>query len=182
MFPWAVITNYFLLLQKFICLPLQLRQLLFSKRKHIRSPGLGRDGDASLLGQHFGFDEGEQFGEFGATVGGGSLSARSTDGDALAVDASGRGVVHRFDGTREPVEQVLDVAGIAEVVLGREDPKRVSLADGLADAGHGSRFGLLKVLINQRQVTVVEFRHFGTVADDFLGHVGQLAVEGLGPQ
>ena len=71
---------------------------------------------------------------------------------------------------------------IAKVILRRKDPYRISFADGLANTDHSGRLGLLKVLVDQRQVSVVKFQHYGAVADDFLGLVGQLAVERLGPQ
>jgi len=55
-----------------------------------------------------------------------------------------------------------------------KESSSVSLARQLAVAA--------LVLIQQRQVAVIQFRHFGTVADDLLGHISHLAVEGLRPQ
>ena len=92
-------------------------------------------------------DEGEQFSEFGATVGSCCLAASSADSDTLAVDAGRRPIVQRYDRTGEPVEQVLQMARITGVIFRRENPKRISLADSPADAGHGGRFWLLDVLI-----------------------------------
>ena len=77
----------------------QLRLLFVGEDEDICGPGLGGDGDAGLLGQDIGLDESEQFGELGAAVGGGGLAASTADGNALAVDAGGRGVVQRDDGT-----------------------------------------------------------------------------------
>lgn len=74
------------------------------------------------------------------------------------------------------------MARITGVVFGRENPKGISFADGPADAGHGGRLRLLYVLIQQRQVAIIKFRHIGMVADDIPGHHIQLAIEGLFPQ
>jgi len=61
-----------------------------------------------------------------------------------------------------------------------KESSSVSLARQLAVAA--LRLWLFDVLIQQRQVAVIQFRHFGTVADDLLGHISHLAVEGLRPQ
>ena len=77
----------------------QLRLLFVGEDEDICGPSLSGDGDAGLLGQDVGLDEGEQFGELGAAVGGGGLATSTADGNALAVDAGGRGVVQWNDGT-----------------------------------------------------------------------------------
>lgn len=61
---------------------LQLCFLLVGEGEDVCSPCLSRNGDACLVGQHVGLDEVEQLGEFGTTVGGGSLASSPADGQA----------------------------------------------------------------------------------------------------
>lgn len=62
---------------------------------------------------------------------------------------------------------------------GGDDPQRVGLFDGLADARYGLRGGKLDVLVKDRHVGPFEELGVGPIPDDGRRLLGELAVERL---
>ena len=71
---------------------------------------------------------------------------------------------------------------IAEVILGREHPKRISLFHRCTQTSHSLRLRKLDVLIHQWHIRIVQVSHFGACANHLFSLTGQLSVEGTFPQ